>query len=149
MAEAQPRRVRFSASTLISLAAWTLTRTAQTTPAATTNALSTAEVEQRLPPLAHPVVIVPRLLAGTPKPNDLPTGPPTIPLGLNSHHPLHSFFAGHGFSVPISSGAFDREQAETEWYSNERYTSGSAKEQSATDSGQILKRPSVPYQKKG
>jgi len=55
---------------------------------------------------------------------------------------LHSLFASHGLS--ISSGNFDCKQVKTERHARERSTPGSAKDQSATDSGQVLKRPSVP-----
>ena len=70
--------------------------------------------------------------------------PLTIPLGLKFPH---APFSTHGFSVP--SGTFDREQVKTERHAPEWCTPGSAKDHPTADSGQVLKRPSIPYQKKG
>lgn len=82
-------------------------------------------------------------------PKDLTILPPplTTPLLSIPTVPFHSFLAGHGHSIP--SGNFDREQTETERLARERCNPGSTEDQSATDSGQILKRSSVPYSKKG
>ena len=90
MSDAKLRLNRSASSSLPSLIFFpvrTLTQTLSTTPAVTTHALSTAEVEQRLPS----ATIVPRLLAGTPRPNDLATSPHHPPLAFDSH-PLLPLF---------------------------------------------------------
>ena len=135
----QRHRGAFSSlSTLIFFIVWTSTRTAPTTPATKTYAFLTTEVEQRFPSRRYCSSFT-RWNSKTLRSHHLPS--PSL-LVLTPTVSFHSFLTSHGLS--ITSGNFDRKQAKTERHAHERYTPGSAKDQSTTDSGQILKCPSVP-----